>query len=151
MALFEEGLIKAACADGDADAIRTLSGNIRVALRDRPGLGTAPCRTEGALGDSDAANFAYRMLRACSRVAIPPPSELVDLFQILFEQDRAPQKGVSVGLVSLAKEFLALNPNASLREIADHVNEGRVKDPVKETPKVAASTVSRWKKDGLLR
>jgi hypothetical protein len=147
MALFDETLIKSACADGDADAIRTLSGSIRVALRDRPALGAAPVRAGCSLGDSDAANFAYRMLRSCERMSIPPPKELVDLFQILFEQDRPPQKGVSAVLVSMAKEFLALNPNASLRKIADHVNEGRPE----KAPKVAASTVSRWKNDGLLR
>jgi hypothetical protein len=73
MALFDEALIKAACADGDSAAIRELSDNIRVALRDRPALGAAPVRAGGGLGDSDAANFAYRMLRACQRVAIPPP------------------------------------------------------------------------------
>lgn len=147
MALFDETLIKAACAGGDADAIRTLSSSIRVALRDRPALGAAPVRAGGGLGDSDAANFAYRMLRACTRVAIPPPVELVDLFQILFEQDTKPQKGVSIVLVTQAREFLASNPKASLRDIADHLNEGRAE----EDAKVAASTVSRWKKDGLLR
>jgi hypothetical protein len=147
MALFEEAMIKAACGDGDAGAIRALSESIRVALRDRPALGAAPVINGGGLGDSDAANFAYRMLRACQRAAIPPPRELVDLFQILFEQDRPPQKGVSAVLVSRAKEFLASHLGASLRDIADHVNEGRAEG----APKVAASTISRWKKAGLLR
>lgn len=51
MALFDEGLIKAACADGDADAIRALSNSIRVRLRDRAALGPAPVRAGGGLGD----------------------------------------------------------------------------------------------------
>jgi hypothetical protein len=87
------------------------------------------------------------MLRACQRAAIPPPKELVDLFQILFELDRPPQKGVPVGPVSRASEFLKENPTASLRDVADYVNQ----DKPETAQKVAASTISRWKRNGLLR
>jgi hypothetical protein len=146
MALFDEGLIKAACGDGKADAIRALSENIRVAIRDRAARGAAPVINGGGLGDSDAANFAYRMLRACQREAIPPPEALVDLFQILFKQDRKPQKGIDAGLLSKAQAFLDANPVAGVHKIAAHLNEGRAEG----APKVAGTTVSRWKKSGLL-
>jgi hypothetical protein len=138
MALFEETLIKAACADGDAAAIAVLSGHIRVALRDRPGLGASPVRAGGGLGDSDAANFSYRMLRACQRVATPPPAELVDLFQILFEQDRRPAGGVDAGKAGRVQEYLDQHPGADPNEIE------------RETG-VSKKTIGRWLESGVVR
>jgi hypothetical protein len=138
MALFDESSISAACADGDVQAIRDLCSSIRVALRDRPGLGAAPVRAGGGLGDSDAANFAYRMLRACQRVQIAPPAELVDLFQILLKQDRGPLGGIDAIKLGAVKEYLDQNPNAGINKIE------------RETG-VSKKTILRWREAGVVR
>jgi hypothetical protein len=84
---FDPDLIRAACADGDEAAIvefcTTLSGNLvqRETLT-RQGETHLVVRGE-FLQDSLIGNFAYRMLRACGRNGLPPPTELVDLLQLL--------------------------------------------------------------------
>ena len=84
---FDPDLIRAACADGDEGAIvefcTTLSGNLvqRETLT-RQGETHLVVRGE-FLPDSLIGNFAYRMLRACGRNGLPPPTELVDLLQLL--------------------------------------------------------------------
>jgi len=136
--IFDAALIKAACADGDAQAIRGLSSAIRVALRDHPEIAAAVRRGE-ALGDSDAANFAYRMLRSCQTHVIPPPAELVDLFQILFEQDhRANWAGsYDAGKAGKVQEYLDQNPMAGINQI-------------QRATGVSKKTIGRWLERGVV-
>lgn len=137
MPRFGTRIIKTACADGDPEAIAELSSSIATALRARERLGqAAPVRAHGGIPDSEVASFAYRMLRACQRRAIPPPAELVDLFQMHLKQDRPPLAGESWALTT-ARHYRAEHPNAGVNEIARHVN-------------VNKGTVSRWKKAGVL-
>ena len=137
---FDPDLIRAACADGDEAAIvefcTTLSGNLvqRETLT-RQGETHLVVRGE-FLPDSLIGNFAYRMLRACSRNGLPPPTELVDLMQLLLKQDRPPQRSERRFVKRMdAINYLREHPGAGVREIARAVG-------------VAPSTVSRWKKQG---
>ncbi len=139
---FDLNLINSACGEGNATAIAKLSGKIamlcdsaRVALRDRQPSQKHPVIRDNEISDSEAANFAYRMLKACAQRKIPPPSELVDLFQIILKQDRPPHRRTRRWVQREdAQRYLYKNPNAKVRDIACYVN-------------VAPSTVSRWLKD----
>jgi len=137
---FDPDLIRAACADGDEGAIvefcTTLSGNLvqRETLT-RQGETHLVVRGE-FLPDSLIGNFAYRMLRACGRNGLPPPTELVDLMQLLLKQNRPPQRSERRFVKRMdAINYLREHPGAGVREIARAVG-------------VAPSTVSRWKKQG---
>ncbi len=142
---FDLNLINSACGEGNATAIAKLSGKIamlcdsaRVALRDRQPSQKHPVIRHNEISDSEAANFAYRMLKACGRRKIPPPSELVDLFQIILKQDRPPHRRTRRWVPrEEARRYLCENPKATVRDIA-------------RCAKVAPSTVSRWFKDKLL-
>ena len=137
---FDPNFIRAACADGDKAAIEdfstTLSGNL-VNREKRIRQGDTHLVVRGEfLPDSLIGNFAYRMLRACSRNGLPPPTELVDLMQLLLKQDRPPQRSERRFVKRMdAINYLREHPGAGVREIARAVG-------------VAASTVSRWKKQG---
>ena len=135
---FDPNFIRAACADGDKAAIEdfstTLSGNlVNREKRIRQGETHLVVRGE-FLPDSLIGNFAYRMLRACSRNGLPPPTELVDLMQLLLKQDRPPQRSERRYVKRMdAINYLREHPGAGVREIAQAVG-------------VAPSTVSRWRK-----
>ena len=137
---FHSDLIEAACSDGDKAAIEeictTLIGNLlRRTARAREGETHLVMRGK-FLADRLIGNFAYRMLRACSRNNLPPPDELVELIQQLLKQDHPPQRSERRYAQRMdAKNLVRKNPGAGVREIAEAVG-------------VAPSTVSRWKKDG---
>ena len=138
MPRFDPDLIQAACSDGDARAIEefstTLSGNlVQRETRTRQGETQLVARSE-ALPDSLIGNYAYRMLRACSRSRVPPPNELVELMQLLLKQDRPPQRSERRFVKRVdAIDYVRGHPGAGVREIAQAVG-------------VAPSTVSRWRK-----
>ena len=130
---FNQDLVHAACKGGEPKAIEELSHAIRAALKARTPGGVF---RDGDIADSEAANFAYRMLRACERRAVAPPSALVDLFQVLLLQDRPPHRRTRRYVQrEEARRYIEKNPKAGVREVARAVG-------------VNASTVSRW---GLLR
>jgi hypothetical protein len=133
---FDPELIRRACSEGDRQAIANLSLTIHSALRARP---TTHPGTHG-IPDSEASNFAYRMLRACERNG-QVPQELVDLLQVILKQDRPPRRGHGLRKLTArqaALEYKQKHRNASLREIAKAHN-------------VNVSTVSRWNRSGKLK
>jgi hypothetical protein len=136
---FNPALIKAACADGNVQAIRDLSDAVRVAMRDHPEIAAAVRRGE-ALGDSDVANFAYRMLKSCHRHSIPPLRELVDLFQILLKQDRKARRSGSfnAGRASKVQAYVDQNPTAGVNKIERGTG-------------VSKKTIGRWLENGVVR
>lgn len=142
---FDHDLIGRACGNGDPRAIAILCENIIVladgiqsALRSRPPASKHAVARGTAISDSEVANFAYRMLKACERHGKPPPRELVDLFQKILHQDRPPHRRHRRWVQrEEARRYLEKHPTASARELARHVN-------------VNASTVTRWLKVGAL-
>ncbi len=101
---------------------------------------TRSAASRGAISDSEAGNYAYRMLKACASRQHAPPGELVSLIQILLHQDRPPRgfnpKG-KVEKMQKAIDFLRDNPTATAAAIARKV-------------KVSRSTVARWMQKGKL-
>lgn len=133
-------LIRAACNHGNKAAVEELSDTLvnNIRLRDtRTKRGDTHLVMRGAfLSDRLIGNFAYRMLRACSRTDLPPPETLVDLMQQLLRQDRPPAKSERRYTQRLeAIGYLNENPNAGIREIARTVG-------------VNPSTVGRWRAAG---
>ncbi len=142
MTRFNTNLVHAACAEGDPEAIISLAEYIRGNLERRAELKrTKPekssVRVLGMISDSEAGNFAYRMVRACERRQQPPPKALGDLFQKLLGQDRPHGKMPHSSKHQLAREFVQAHPTASVRRIARECG-------------AAHSTVSGWKKDGII-
>ena len=137
---FDPEVIVAACTDGDESAIEelcaTLSGNlVQRETRSKQGETHLVVRGE-SLPDSLIGNYAYRMLRACARSHVPPPTELVDLLQLLLKQDRPPQRSERRFVKRMDTiDYVREHPGAGVREIAQAVD-------------VAPSTVSRWRKQG---
>ncbi len=134
---FDPGIVRAACGDGEATAIRNLSVAVIAALEGRAkAKAKNPASypiSQGHIPDSEAKNYAYRMLKALERVQRPPPHDLVRLFQAIFEQDKKPGKTVRKHVErEEARRYVKKNPNASLSDIAHAVGVNR-------------STVSRWK------
>jgi hypothetical protein len=104
----------------------------------------SPLSSSGEITDSEAANYGYRMIKACQEHGLPPPAELVRLLQVLLYQDRM-QRGAFQRLskdkikpkMEQAAVFLRAHPGAKPAQIAAAVGVNR-------------STVWRWIKKGLL-
>ncbi len=92
---FPIDLIRNACAEGEPDAIAELASRVEAALRWRNRQteegGTAPVVWGGAIPDSEASNYTYRLVKACHLHGHTPPAELVALLQTLLVQDRPPR------------------------------------------------------------
>lgn len=134
---FAVNTIRAACGDADPEAITALSDGIRVALRDR--TGNAPVVVGGNISDSEAANFTYRMFKACSAKGQPPPTELVELLQIILAQNLPPRgtaRAISKELKA-ASDYQRDHPSANAADIGRAVKRNR-------------STITRWMKAGKL-
>ncbi len=131
---FNREMIEAACRDGEADAINNLSNAILVALRKRQSDDWPHPISHGHIADSEAANFAYRMLQACERQQRPPSRTLVELFQVILKQDRPPhRRTLKYVQREEARRYVKSHPGAGVREIA-------------RVAGVSPSTVSRWGK-----
>lgn len=106
--------------------------------------GPMPLSSSGEISDSEAANYGYRMIKACQEHELPPPVELVRLLQLLLQQNKMPRgafKRLSKGKVTprmeKAREYLRENPSAKPAQIAAAVGVNR-------------STVGRWIEKGFL-
>ena len=123
-----------AIAVGNADAIEQVSDLLIEKPKEREGQ-YAPARWAGAMPDSEINVLAIAMVDACVFFDQPLPKALVELLRARLEGDRRsaaePRKSAER---RRAIHFLALNPEASLREAARAVS-------------VHASTISRWLKD----
>lgn len=129
--LFDEGLIRRACHDGDVEAMADLSELLLQRLPTKEGL------VGDNLSNSQINSFAYRMLQRCREHDIGPPEALVRLLQIQLGQDTPPQTFDYSSRQIHAAEIIAENPSVSTRKLAKDVGVDR-------------KTIGRWKDDGTL-
>ena len=127
MPRFAIHLIRSACADGKLDAIAELATSVENALRQRQRQvkeGAAmPVVFGGAIADSEASNYAYRLVKACHAHGHPPPKELVLLLQTLLAQDRPPggtghRQRTDSGWLAKAATYWHDNPDTTKAELA---------------------------------
>ena len=124
---FATDLIRKACAKGDPVAIAELASGIDTALRHRNRLTSqgilAPVVWCGEIADSEASNYAYRLVKSCHLHRLPPPAELVALLQTLLAQDRpprgtGPRRRIDSGWLAQAAAHWHENPDASPADLA---------------------------------
>ena len=154
---FSADSIRNACIKGEPDAIAELASSVENALnwRNRQAKGgvTAPVVRGGAIADSEASNYAYRLVKSCHLHGHSPPAELVTLLQTLLAQDRpprgtGPRQRTDSGWLSKAAAHWHDNPNASAADlsrfagvhrstIGKAIKSGRLRSPIvagKEVP-----------------
>ena len=124
---FATQLIRNACAKGDPDAIAELASSVESALSRRNNQAKqgvyAPVVWHGAIADSEASNYAYRLVKACHLHGHPPPAELVVLLRTLLAQDRPPRgtgrrRRTDSGWLARAANHWHENPDASPADLA---------------------------------
>ncbi len=123
---FSADLIRNACAKGEPDAIAELASSVENALswrkRQAKGGGAAPVVMGGAIADSEASNYAYRLVKSCHLHGHTPPGELVALLRTLLAQDRpprgtGPRRSTDSVWVAKAAAHWHENPDASQAEL----------------------------------
>ena len=124
---FATDLIRNACAKGEPDAIAVLASSVENALswRNRQAKegAQAPVVRGGAIADSEASNYAYRLVKACHEHGHPPPAELVALLRTLLAQDRpprgtGPRRRKDKDWLVNAERYWDNNPAASKADVA---------------------------------
>lgn len=122
---FAIDLIRNACTEGKPGAIAELASAVENALvrRKAEGGGSAPVVRHGEIADSEAANYAYRLLKSCHLHGHSPPAELVTLFQTVLAQDRlprgrGPRHRKNSGWLAKAAAHWHGNPGASPADLA---------------------------------
>ena len=124
---FPIDLIRNALAKGEPDVIAELASRVEATLRWRNRQteegGTALVVRDGAISDSEASNYAYRLVKSCHLHGHIPPAELVALLHTLFAQDRlprgtGPRKRTAQDWLARAKLYWDRTPGARPADLA---------------------------------